>query len=264
MNMHTPYPTTVAEKAKEARRRVLTMIHKAGTSHIASNFSVIDIATVLYENLKPTDEVVWSKGWAAATIYYFLAQQGKIPAEDLEKFPNAPYLGLAETTVPGVLCNGGAVGHGTPIAVGIALGKKRAGQSGKVYCVMSDGELNEGVVWESAMIARHHHLSNLVFVIDANKWQAMGKTRDVINLEPIERHFEGFGFQTFRYDGHNYDQLERVFGLVSRDNKLNNLPVALIFDTVKGKGVSFMEDHLLYHYKHVSDDDYRKAMAELV
>src|SRR3990167_3033678 len=97
------------ELARQARIKILSMIHEAGTSHIASNFSVIDIATVLYENLKPGDEVVWSKGWAAATIYYFLAKQGKIPMEDLEKFPNPPYLGLAETTVNGVWCSGGAV-----------------------------------------------------------------------------------------------------------------------------------------------------------
>lgn len=254
-----PYPTTAAEQAKEARRKILSMIHKAGTSHIASNFSVIDIATVLYENLKPHDEVVWSKGWAAATIYYFLAQQGKIPAEDLEKFPNAPYLGLAETTVPGVLCNGGAVGHGTPIAVGIALGKKRAGEPGTVYCIMSDGELNEGVVWESAMMAAHHKLDNLVLVVDVNKWQAMGRTSDVCDLEPIEDRLKGFGLDYFRGDGHSYEFLERVFG-----GAVISDPTAIICDTTKGKGVSFMEDHLLYHYKNVTDDDYEKAMAELV
>lgn len=251
---------TMVAKAKEARRRVLTMIYKAQTSHIASNFSVIDIATVLYENLQPRDEVVWSKGWAAATIYYFLAQQGKIPAEDLEKFPNAPYLGLAETSVPGVLCNGGAVGHGTPIATGIALGKKRAGIPGMVYCIMSDGELNEGVVWESTMIAAHHKLDNLVFVIDANKWQAMGRTRDICNLEPIENRFRGFGWSWKRIGGHDYAGLEDMIGYAGK----TGYPLVIICDTIKGKGVSFMEDHLLYHYKNVDEETYKKAMAELV
>jgi transketolase len=252
-----PHPTTVAEKAKEPRRKVLTMIHKAGTSHIASNFSVIDIATVLYENLKPHDEVVWSKGWASATIYYFLAQQGKIPQEDLEEFPNAPYLGLAETTVPGVLCNGGAVGHGAPIAVGVALGKKRARAIGTVYCIMSDGELNEGSTWEAVMMAAHHRLNNLVFVIDANKWQAMGKTTDVCDIDAFEA-FEGFGWIADDVDGHDHQDIARELSSSA------NRPRMMLCHTIKGKGVSFMEDHLLYHYKNVDDETYQKAMAELV
>lgn len=266
--------------AREARRKVLSMIHKAKTSHIASNFSVIDIATVLYENLKDGDEVVWSKGWAAATIYYFLAKQGKIPQEDLEKFPNAPYLGLAETTVNGVLCNGGSVGHGSPIAVGIALGKKRAGEIGTVYCIMSDGELNEGSVWESVMLASHHKLNNLVFIIDVNKFQAMGRTNDVIDLEPIEDRFIGFGWKALRIDGHSFDHLQGIwevdfadinpiagtFAQTTRgaEERMKHKPLVVICDTVKGKGVSFMENKLEYHYKHVTDEDYEKALAELV
>ena len=239
---------------------MLTMIHKAQTSHIASNFSVIDIATVLYDNLKEGDEVVWSKGWAAASVYYFLAQQGKIPEADLDLFPNAPYLGLAETTVNGVLCNGGAVGHGAPIAVGIALGKKRAKTTGKVYCIMSDGELNEGSVWESVMLAQHHKLDNLVFVIDANKWQAMGKTEDVCNLEPIDNCFEGFGWEVNRANGHDH---EDIYWALFHKSEIEN-PLVCVFDTIKGKGVSFMENHLLYHYKNVDDECYEKAMKELV
>lgn len=247
------------QKAVEARRKVLSMIHKAGTSHIASNFSVIDIATVLYENLKTKDEVVWSKGWAAATIYYFLAQRGEIPASDLERFPNHPYLGLAETTVQGVLCNGGAVGHGPPVAVGVALGKKRAGEEGTVYCIMSDGELNEGSTWEAAMMAAHHKLNNLVFIIDRNGWQAMGKTEDVLDVDAYDA-FRGFGWAAIIADGHNHAGLDRAFTTPNATRK----PLVVICDTVKGKGVSFMEDHLLYHYKNVDDETYGKAMAELV
>lgn len=246
------------EKAKAARLKVLEMIHKAGTSHIASNFSVIDIATVLYENLKEGDEVVWSKGWAAATIYYFLAQQGKIQKEDLEKFPQHPYLGLAETSVNGVLCNAGAVGHGTPIATGIALGKKRANKQGTVYCIMSDGELNEGTVWESAQLAVHHKLNNLVFIVDVNKIQAMGFTKDIVNLEPIEDRWRGFGWQVSRIDGHSTQQLHLAIRLETR------VPHVILCDTIKGKGVSFFEGLLLYHYKHVDALTYEKAKAELV
>lgn len=254
-----------AEKALAARRKVLTMVHKAQTSHIASNFSVIDIATVLYDNLRESDEVVWSAGWKAATIYYFLAQQGKIPTEDLDRFPNEPYLGLAETTVNGVLCNGGAVGHGTPVATGIALGKKRSGQPGNVYCIMSDGELNEGSVWESAAFAAHHKLDNLVFIIDCNKWQAMGRTKDVIDFEPIEDHWRGFGWRATRLSGHDHAALDLYFRSMKTDPRGEYVarPNILVCDTVKGKGVSFMEDHLTYHYKNVDAETYEKAMAEL-
>lgn len=247
--------------ATEARKKVLSMIHKGGTSHIASNFSVIDIATVLYENLKEGDEVVWSKGWVAATIYYFLAKQGKIPEADLEKFPNAPYFGLAETTVPGVHVSGGSMGHGLPVAVGMALAKKRAGEQGKVYCIMSDGECNEGTTWESAAVAAQHKLDNLVVFIDNNKWQAMGTTEEVLNID-IKHAFEGFKWAVMSVDGHDHLGIENCIDCVPMLSMTR--PVIIVADTIKGKGVSFMENHLLYHYKHVTDEDYQKALTELV
>lgn len=269
-------------KANTARKEVLKLVHRAQTSHIASNFSVIDIATVLYENLKEGDEVVWSAGWKAATIYYFLSQQGKIPKEDLDKFPNPPYLGLAETTVPGVHVNGGSVGHGLSVAAGMALGKKLAGEKGNIYCILSDGELNEGSVWEAAMFAAHHKLNNLIVFIDVNKWQAMGKTSEVINLEPIEDRWIGFGWKAQRINGHDYEQIHEslttdftedvlmevpkpyyVFNQPIVDESYKYRPMVIICDTIKGKGVSFMEDHLLFHYKHITDDEYQRALAEL-
>lgn len=250
-------------KSTAARRKVLEMIHKGHTSHIASNFSVIDIATVLYDKLQKGDEVVWSKGWASATIYYFLAQQGKIPVEDIDKFAQEEngeirYLGLAETTTPGVLCNGGSVGHGLPIAAGIAIAKKRAGEKGTVYCIMSDGEMNEGSVWEAVMFASHHKLNNLVAIIDKNGWQAMGKTDDVMKINLL-RAFFGFGWSVANINGHSFEKIEQSLRFFH-----GNKPLAIIANTVKGKGVSFMENHLLYHYKHVSDEDYQKALEELV
>lgn len=244
------------EKAKQARIDILKMIHRAQTSHIASNFSVIDIATVLYENLKPDDRVVWSKGWAAASIYYFNAKYGRGPQEAVDNFPNDPYLGLAETTVPGVEVNGGSVGHGLSVAVGMALAKKRAGEPGTVYCIMSDGELNEGSVWEAAMMAAHHKLDNLVAIIDKNGWQAMGKTEDVMNIPHLSAVLSGFGWCPYEGKGHEFQQIE--WGL-----QRNDIPKVFIAETIKGKGVSFMENHLLYHYKNVTDEDYEKALIEL-
>jgi len=243
--------------ANDCRKIVLGMIHKGGTSHIASNFSVIDIAIVLYENLKEEDEVVWSKGWVAATIYYFLAKQGKIPIKDLDKFPNSPYLGLAETSVNGVHVSGGSMGHGLPIAVGMALGKKLAGEKGTIYCIMSDGEMNEGTTWESAMLAAHHKLNNLVVLVDANGWQAMGKTQDVLFSNHIT--WTGFNWNVYRGPGHDYKFIEKTIYSSGK----NERPTVMWLNTIKGKGVSFFENHLLYHYKHVEKDEFEKAMAEL-
>lgn len=244
--------------ALEARRDVLTMVHKAQTSHIASNFSVIDIASVLYENLEPEDRVVWSKGWAAASVYYFNAKYGRGPQDAVDTFPQEPYFGLAETTVEGVEVNGGSVGHGLSVAVGMALGKKRAGEKGKIYCIMSDGELNEGSVWEAAMVAGHHKLDNLVAIVDANGWQAMGRTEDIASFDE-RKVFEGFGWYADFIDGHDYQELHDEISTTT-----DLLPEVYIAKTIKGKGVSFFEDHLTYHYKHVDEADYKKAMAELI
>lgn len=248
------------ELAKSARIKVLEMIWKAQTSHIASNFSVIDIATVLYENADlKNDRIVWSKGWAAASIYYFNAKYGLGPQEAVDNFPQEPYLGLAETTVKGVHVNGGSVGHGLSVAVGMALAKKRAGEKGTVYCIMSDGELNEGSVWEAAMMAGHHKLANLVAIVDANGWQAMGRIKEVANFD-ARKVFDGFGWNAGYLDGHEHEILEQV---IFRDKGGERAPFAYLADTIKGKGVSFFEDHLLYHYKNVDDETYQKALTEL-
>lgn len=243
--------------AKEVRRQAITMIHRAQTSHTASNFSVTDLAVVLYENLKPEDRVVWSKGWAAATTYVLLARHGFIPEADLKKFPKAPYLNLVETGVNGVETSGGSMGHGLPVTLGIALGQKKAGVSGMVYCIMSDGEINEGTTWESAMVASHHNLNNVCVFIDRNKWQAMGRTDEVLMMEPLEEKWRAFGWDTQRIDGHDYSAIEKAI------NKPHEKPMVIVADTIKGKGVSFMEDSLVFHYKYVDDEVYKKAMEEL-
>lgn len=247
-----------AETAKKARKEVLNMIFRAQTSHIASNFSVIDIATVLYSNRAPEDKIVWSCGWKAATIYYFLAEKGVIPKKALEEFPHEPYYALAETHVSGVYCNSGSVGHGASIAVGLALGKKRAGEGGMIYCVLSDGDLNEGATWEAFLFAGHHKLSNLTFVIDVNGFQAMGATDGILNIRPMGKKLNSFHIATEVVDGHNYTEIEdALYG----GNVIQ--PRAFICLTTKGKGVSFMENSNDWHYKNLSETDYYKALREL-
>lgn len=249
--------------ATEARKRVLKMVHEAGTSHIASNFSVLDIATVLYENLKPEDSVVWSAGWKAATIYYFLAKQGIIPESDLDRFAKEEngkieYLGLAETNVPGVFVNGGSMGHGLGVAVGMALARKQLNKPGTIYCILSDGELQEGSTWEAFFQAAHSNLDNLIVIIDRNKWCAMGRTNEVINVPRLRAVLRNIGFACGEVDGHDYRALE---GWIKR--RKFGQPACMIANTIKGKGVSFMENHLLYHYKHVDEENYNKALEEL-
>ena len=281
------------ELAREARIKIITMIHKAQTSHVASNFSAVDIAVVLYNNLKEGDEVVWSAGWKAALIYRMLAKQGKIPVEDLEKFGKEidgkiPYLGLAETSTPGVHVSGGAMGHGLPVAVGMALAKKKSREKGIIYCIMSDGEMQEGTTWEAAQMASHHKLNNLVVLVDYNKWCAMGKTNEVINLEPFEDRWMGFGWKVQRIDGHNYEHIEEALttdftelnmgetGIMTPnivDYQYKYKPMVIICDTIKGKGVSFIEnppEHAtlgdtghLYHYKSIDEEKYNLALKEL-
>ncbi len=256
------------EDARIARRKVLEMVHRAQTSHIGSNFSCIDLLTVLFERMKlrpddpnEGDRIVFSKGWAAASAYYFLSKAGYIPEEDLDKFPNPPYLGLAEDSVQGVETAGGSMGHGLPVAVGMALGYKRSGNPRKVFVLMSDGEMDCGTTWESALLAAHHKLDNLIVICDYNKWQAMGRTNEVVNLEPLEKKWKAFNWRTTRIDGHDHMSIQLA---ISNTKYRVGKPHLIVADTIKGKGVSFMEDHLLYHYKNIDDKEYKKALKELI
>lgn len=253
--------------AKQARLKVLEMIHKAGTSHIGSNLSVIDLLTVLYEKAninkedwENRDRIILSKGWAAASLYYFLFRKGLITQEELDSYcqKNSKFIGLAEPITPGIEFAGGSMGHGFPAGVGMAIAAKKLEKDYQTYVVMSDGEMDCGTTWESAMIAAHQKLDNLTVIIDVNGWQAMGKTSEVLNQGNLSDKWESFGWQATEIDGHNFSQIE------------NNLrpgnffkPEVIIANTIKGKGVSFMEDKLEWHYRNVDEDSYRKALYEL-
>ena len=148
------------------------------------------------------------------------------------------------------------MGHGLPIAVGMAYGKKLAGEKGNVYCIMSDGEMNEGTTWESALVMAHHKLNNLIVIVDMNGWQAMGKTGDILEatFPPIIQSIK-------EVDGHNYEEIER--GLIPYSETFPESPHVLLAHTVKGKGVSFMENHLVFHYKSINAEEYQRALTEL-
>lgn len=255
------------EIAKEARIKVLEMIYKAQTSHIGSNFSVIDLATVLYEkaDLKK-DKIIWSAGWKAATAYYFLARKGIIPERELETYcrDGSKYIGLLEPTVPGISCAGGSMGYGLPFAVGFALAKKLKKEEGTIYVLMSDGEMAIGTTYESALIAAHHKLDNLVVIVDYNGFQAMGPTNEILNIEPLEMKWRSFGWNAYQVDGHDWNEIEGDFRncVLNTERKIGQ-PSIMIAHTIKGKGVSFMENRNEWHYRSPSKVEYQEALKEL-
>lgn len=255
--------------ATEVRKEVLGLIHRAGTSHIGSNFSCIDILTVLFEqviknldkDLRPDrDRIITSKGWCAAAMYVFLRRKGVLSESDLDTFGKPDgLLGLVERTTRGIEASCGSMGHGLPIGVGMALGAKRNGEKWHTYVLMSDGEQVIGTTWESALIAAHHHLDNLTVIIDYNKICAMGNTNEILNLESLEEKWKAFGFEVCRINGHDFEAIYKALM-----TQTSGRPLVVIADTVKGKGVSFFENKLEWHYKAVLDEHYAAALKELV
>ncbi len=252
--------------AEEARKAVLDMIYKAQSSHIGSNFSCIDILSVLYniadvdKDLKEDrDRIVISKGWVAASVYYFLAEKGIIPKEALKEYykEGSKYIGLLEPTIRGVEAAGGSMGFGLPFGTGFALAKKIKKEKGKSFVLMGDGEMNCGTTWESALIAAHHKLNNLIAIVDFNGLQGMGKSEEILNTEPLKEKWEAFGWDAREINGHNFSEIEEALTLES------DKPLAVIARTVKGKGVSFMENDNIWHYKAPSKEEYKKAIEEL-
>ncbi len=252
--------------ALEARKKVLEIIYKAQTSHVGSNFSCLDILTVLYDianidkDLKEDrDRIVVSKGWVAASVYYFLAQKEIIPKEDLETYckDGSKYIGLVEPGVKGIEAAGGSMGFGLPFGVGFALAKKIKKENGKAFVLMSDGEMQCGTTWESALIGNHNKLDNLVVIVDFNGLQAMGKVEDILGIEPLKDKWKAFGWEVRKIDGHNLEEIEKSLTLPSES------PVVIIARTIKGKGVSFMENNNEWHYRAPEKYEYDKAMEEL-
>lgn len=258
-NSEKNYP----EIAKQARLTVLDMIYRAQTSHIGSNFSVIDIMTVLFENVDLNkDKVILSAGWKAASLYYFLHRKGRIPKEAIDMYcqPGSKWIGLAEPIHPDIPFAGGSMGYGLPAAVGFALAKKLKNEPGMVYCIMSDGEMDIGTTWEAALIAVHYKLNNIRIIVDKNNFQAMGKVDDILSLNfpgKLEEKWGSFGFATLKLDGHCHEDMDDSLFQETR------APSIVLCETIKGKGVSFMENNNDFHYLHVTDEQYEKAKAEL-
>lgn len=249
--------------AIEARKKVLELVYKAQSSHIGSNFSCIDLLTVLFgKSDLDKDKIILSKGWAAASLYYFLWRKDRITKEELDSYcqPGSKFIGLAEPIIPEIPAAGGSMGFGLPFGVGFALAKKLKKEKGKIYVLMSDGEQQIGTTWESAMIASHHKLNNLCVLIDYNKFQAMGKTNEILNIEPLRKKWESFGWEVREIDGHNFKEIKKAL-VSSSASRIK--PFVIIAHTIKGKGVSFMENNNEWHYRAPEKKEYEKALKEL-
>ena len=257
--------------ANNSRKRVLDMLNKSGGGHIGSIYSELDFLSVLYNeiaNIYPEypnhldrDYIILSKGHAGAGQYAILAELGFFPVEELMTYyqDGSRLQGHSSYLVPGVEISTGSLGHGVSVAVGIALGLKKDNKPNQVYVILGDGECNEGSVWEAALFAGHHELDNLTFIIDYNHMQAMGFTKDILNLDSLIDKFKSFGFLVTQQDGHDYKMIRKAFSLPHMGR-----PKAIIFDTIKGKGVSFMENDLLWHYRFPHDgEEYDNAKKEL-
>jgi transketolase len=254
------------------RRHVLRMAYRGQSVHVACAFSIIEICSVLYGHFlrydpqnpawPDRDYLILSKGHGVMTMYACFYEIGWLGDTDLDNyFKDGTHLrGLCEADVPGCEVTSGSLGHGLPIACGIALGLKRQGSDRRVYCIVGDGEMNEGPMWEALLFAAHQKLDNLVVIVDANQFQAMGRTEDVLGLEPLPAKFESFGCRTIECDGHDPAALERA---LSSCMKPCGKPGAIIARTLKGQGVSFMAGDNRWHYTRVSDETYARAVAEL-
>ncbi|HJD37787.1 MULTISPECIES: transketolase [unclassified Blautia] len=260
--------------ANEIRKGIVTAVHSAKAGHPGGSLSAADLFTYLYfeeMNIDPKDpkkadrdRFVLSKGHTAPGLYSTLAYRGYFPVEDLKTLRHlGSYLqGHPDMKhIPGVDMSSGSLGQGISAAVGMALGAKLDGDSYRVYTLLGDGEIEEGQVWEAAMFAGHRKLDNLVVIVDNNGLQIDGKIEDVCSPYPIDKKFEAFNFHVINVaDGNDFDQLKAAF---DEAKTVKGMPTAIVMKTVKGKGVSFMENEVDWHGKAPNDEQYETAMADL-
>ena len=259
--------------ANEVRKGIVTAVHSAKAGHPGGSLSAADIFTYLYfeeMNIDPKnptdpdrDRFVLSKGHTAPGYYSAMAQRGYFPVEELltlrhvdSRLQGHPCM----QDLPGIDMSSGSLGQGISAAVGMAIAGKLDNKSYRVYTLLGDGEIQEGQVWEASMLAGHRHLDNLVVIVDNNGLQIDGKIEDVNSPYPIDKKFEAFNFHVINIDGNDFDQIDAAF---KEAKTVKGQPTAIIAKTVKGKGVSFMENQVGWHGKAPNDEEYKIAMEEL-
>lgn len=262
--------------AKEIRRISLIMAHHAKSSHSGGALSMADLLTVLYSSflhISPKtvddpmrDRFLLSKGHCCASLYATLAIYGFLDKKELcENYgkDGTVYFSHVSHKLNGVEMSSGSLGHGLPVACGIALNGKLRQQDYNTYVLTGDGELDEGSCWEAIMFAAHQKLNHLCLIVDYNKIQSLGNVKDICDLSPLADKFKAFNWNVTEIDGHNYEAIEKAF-LTFKNNTLNSLfPTAIIANTIKGKGVSYMENELLWHYRNPNDEQLKQALEEL-
>lgn len=262
------------EFARAVRMHVARTLMRTRDSHIGGGYSSADILAVLYtkilnlspDNLDDPNRNVFllSKGHIAATYYTVLAYAGLIPIDDLELHlvNGENYAGHTRRfVVPGVEMSAGSLGHGANVGAGIAYAKKLQNLDGRVFVLMGDGECNEGSVWEAAMFAARFSLNNLILIVDRNRLQAYGSDEQVLNMGDLTEKFSAFGCRAVNVDGHDHNALEKLFSCAGLDD--DPRPVAVVANTIKGKGVSFMENRLEWHFKSPNEEQLAEALEEL-
>ena len=260
------------KKSLEYRKTILEIIFQSGAGHTGGSLSCIDILNVLYNSVMDIspknfpnldrDHFIQSKGHSVEALFTVLCDCGFYSKKDLNTLNqfNSHFIGHPTKKVPGIEHNTGALGHGLSVAVGLAICKKIDQKNNKVFSLLGDGELSEGSVWEACTTASKYNLDNLIVIVDRNDLQITGKTEDVNPIEPIDKKFKSFGFETISTNGNNISDLLYVFQHVPvKENK----PTVIIAKTIKGSGVSFIENQINWHHKVPSEDEYGRAISEL-
>jgi transketolase len=260
------------ELAKRIRTHCVVMTSRANASHIGSSLSIADLLAALYRDAlrydpqhpdwPDRDRFILSKGHGCAALYAVLAECGYIPTAMLETYyqNGSLLMGHATHHVPGIEISTGSLGHGLTIGTGMALAAKRDDRPGRIFCLISDGECDEGSTWEPALFAPQHRLDNLVVIVDYNKIQSFGRVEDVINLSPLADKWRAFGWAVREIDGHDLDAIERTFASLPFSA---GQPSCVVAHTVKGKGISYMENALAWHYRAPRGELLDQALAEL-
>jgi transketolase len=261
--------STSANLSAAIRRTVLHQSKRANVGHIGSALSIADILGALYGGVlkhadgdPDRDRFILSKGHAVLALYAALHATGRMDAEQLDCYcgDGSSLAGHPEHSVPGIDFSTGSLGQGLTFGGGAALAARLQGSERRVFVLLSDAELNEGSVWESAMFAAHHGLANLVAIVDLNGQQALGYTRDVIDLSPVADRWAAFGWNVHEVDGHDVDELQRT---IAAFDTAHGAPHVLLARTVFGRGVSYMERQISWHYWPMSDEQYAQALDEL-